>query len=1322
MVSRTRIRRKDLDFVDKLLEKELVTGKIRKVVFPNSVTVGREEDGTQNLTVFGDLVVCGSLSAESVTSGSQAGGADPGAAFVLIGNTGSLENERALTAGAGINIADGGANSTVTISAVAGVHAPADAPYLTLATDGDLSAERVFTPGTGLLGTDGGADNPYTLEIDDSIVATLTGSPVFEGHISGTSLSLAGGVFVDGFTDNDDLVIGAGIGEHGITLFSDSGGTGATGITWTDDGTTRRGGVHYDHANDRFFFRTGGASRIVLNNNSLVPVGSKNFGSPTEKWITSSIEHVTGSRLLLAGALEDDGPAQAHDLVIGRTDGDHGLTIVAGTSSEANIVLTDAVGVRIGGMRYLFGSDELALRTGGSDKLDIVAGGTRPGSDNVYDLGSSGRRWENFYVAGTANIDTDVNVGVDLSMTGSDPNLTVGDGTGAADILVDSALANDADILFQSAGINNWIWRRSTTTRDFVVNRRTAAGGNLDNPLIIDFDTGDITLGNTVNITGSLTVADLTVTNTGSIEHITGSRILLGGAQESGDAVPGATDIVIGNGSTDAGITVFVGDTSTGRLSFTDAAGLERGELRYDADTARWHMESNGSHFLNLNSAAVWPNTTDIVELGLSTRLWEKVWTLDLFAAGTANIDGDVSVGADLSLTGSDPTLLVGDGTGTPAIEIDKSDAGTSALRYRNAGIKRWDLGLDTGEAFTLNRFNASAGHLDNPFTISVNTGDIAVANDLNLTSSSPILVVGDNSASPSLQINKGSAGDGTLQFSLSTDAKRIRHNSSEELDIDHWNGGTWETIAKFDSSKNVSLSDNLSLTSSNPTLTIGDQLDVGPDIILNYGSAAEIKFVPLGFNSYRVAGSGNSLVLGRWNGSSWINAIRIDSTPDVNISNDLALTSSSPNLDVGDSTGSPDIALLKSAAGASRIVFRNTGGNADWVVTDDASESFLIKRFIAGVSQDTPIAISNATGDITIADDFALTSSSPNLTLGDGNGAPNLILDKDAGGQGEIFFNSDSLTEWIIQVETDEDFLIRRYNAGASQDIPLEINHGTGHITASTIVPTADDTDDLGSSDLRWANFHVVSASFGAIESDGVISGSTIHLLGANFGSANVLADDIVIGNGDAVDYGITIFTGASQTGRLVFIDTAGSNQGVVSYDHSNTRFVWTVETSDEMILTNTVLGPISDDGLSLGDASLRFLDGFFGGDVDIEGALTAATKSFLIDHPTKPDMKLHHGSLEGPEYGVYVRGKTTGKITLPDYWKGLVDPDSITVQLTPIGKHQKLFIDKESISEIVVKEEYSNKINAYYFVQAERIDVDKLEVEQQKEKVKES
>jgi hypothetical protein len=119
----------------------------------------------------------------------------------------------------------------------------------------------------------------------------------------------------------------------------------------------------------------------------------------------------------------------------------------------------------------------------------------------------------------------------------------------------------------------------------------------------------------------------------------------------------------------------------------------------------------------------------------------------------------------------------------------------------------------------------------------------------------------------------------------------------------------------------------------------------------------------------------------------------------------------------------------------------------------------------------------------------------------------------------------------------------------------------------------------------------------------------------------------------------------------------------------------------------------------------------------LQVNGSFAATTKNFVIDHPTKPDMKLSYGSLEGPEYGVYVRGKLVGKniIQLPDYWVGLVRSDTITVSLTSIGKQQHLYVNDISNNQITISSDVvsHDHINCHYTVHAERADTERLQVE---------
>jgi hypothetical protein len=115
----------------------------------------------------------------------------------------------------------------------------------------------------------------------------------------------------------------------------------------------------------------------------------------------------------------------------------------------------------------------------------------------------------------------------------------------------------------------------------------------------------------------------------------------------------------------------------------------------------------------------------------------------------------------------------------------------------------------------------------------------------------------------------------------------------------------------------------------------------------------------------------------------------------------------------------------------------------------------------------------------------------------------------------------------------------------------------------------------------------------------------------------------------------------------------------------------------------------------------------------MDVSGNFFAVSKSFLIDHPTKPGKKLRHVSLEGPTADVFVRGKTKEKvINLPEYWIGLVDYENINVILTPIGKDQTLYVDKIEGNKVYID---GNAFpNYYYMIIAERADIEKIVVEE--------
>lgn len=117
-------------------------------------------------------------------------------------------------------------------------------------------------------------------------------------------------------------------------------------------------------------------------------------------------------------------------------------------------------------------------------------------------------------------------------------------------------------------------------------------------------------------------------------------------------------------------------------------------------------------------------------------------------------------------------------------------------------------------------------------------------------------------------------------------------------------------------------------------------------------------------------------------------------------------------------------------------------------------------------------------------------------------------------------------------------------------------------------------------------------------------------------------------------------------------------------------------------------------------------------GGVLSVKAPIWDAKKSFDIQHPTKENYRLRYITLEGPNAEVYYRGKLKNEnvINLPDYWTGLVDPETIGVNLTPVGSWQELYVEKiQWGTQIIIKNNSGSQINCDYVVFGERKDTTK-------------
>ena len=131
-------------------------------------------------------------------------------------------------------------------------------------------------------------------------------------------------------------------------------------------------------------------------------------------------------------------------------------------------------------------------------------------------------------------------------------------------------------------------------------------------------------------------------------------------------------------------------------------------------------------------------------------------------------------------------------------------------------------------------------------------------------------------------------------------------------------------------------------------------------------------------------------------------------------------------------------------------------------------------------------------------------------------------------------------------------------------------------------------------------------------------------------------------------------------------------------------------------------------------------------GTNISCSGNVSANTgsfsvKPFNIPHPSpdKEGMRLVHACLEGPENGVYFRGRVTNKkeIFLPPYWKDLVDWTTITVSLTPVGSHQDVIVKRWDEEKIYLQSNGGMPIDCFYHVYGTRKDIAPLPVEMEKD-----
>jgi len=85
---------------------------------------------------------------------------------------------------------------------------------------------------------------------------------------------------------------------------------------------------------------------------------------------------------------------------------------------------------------------------------------------------------------------------------------------------------------------------------------------------------------------------------------------------------------------------------------------------------------------------------------------------------------------------------------------------------------------------------------------------------------------------------------------------------------------------------------------------------------------------------------------------------------------------------------------------------------------------------------------------------------------------------------------------------------------------------------------------------------------------------------------------------------------------------------------------------------------------------------------------AVSAPFKQFNIQHPTKKDYRLTYACIEGPEFGVYYRGKTKDKVCSSLHVKSISDNQIIVGhQCTDLEYFYHVTAERKDIGDLVVE-----------------------------------
>lgn len=815
----------------------------------------------------------------------------------------------------------------------------------------------------------------------------------------------------------------------------------------------------------------------------------------------------------------------------------------------------------------------------------------------------------------------------------------------------------------------------------------------------------------------------------------------------------GGDYLVIGDGTTSRGMTIYSSPTSIGGIYFADAsgsgAGNRDGVILYSHSTNAMHLRTGGNqNILTLHTGTSTFTMGDVVmenNLTVKGRVTAEEFHTEFVSASIIYQSGSTQFGdtADdthnftgiLTVTGSSgnrSTQITHNG-----FYISRTSNGqyTSKLKANSTDSNDLDISV-RGDVFF--KHNAdSVNSLTLTETGRAGIGTTTPDSILDIRKASGTY----NNAEPLLSMRGGNVGGNQVhKFEYTGDAGVYTLGyaglTNDRLVLNGGTGNSGPGINFYDNANHtIQLGGS---TTSNSFFNAGN-VGIGttsPSSLLHLQSSSDydIRFTRVGAEEFRLrhgtsgvyfTGPDTSTLLAGFdqnhdfvvfNNAGGSYAVFDGSTSNVGI----GTTSPTQKLHVngkGLFDGNREI-LVDSNIGNVRISAPSSGGWAIGTFFNDAGGSDVggfgtygtasaLGYYFIGSTYNNPTMALTSDGKVGIG----TTGPTEELHIyrNNSNIDRQLLIDQDGAGDATLSFRLTGITEYAIGIDhSDGDKLKIAQSSGVGTNDRLvidsagDIGIGTTNPVAKLHVRGADSTTSPSDNAIFTVENQQQEGISVGYDTDGNFSWFYSREVGVS-SRAIRFNDALMVKQDDTVQlekYGV-----GNKTGTPAYNLQVDSSGNIVETAAAATSAVGGSGVAEEVAVWS------SASNVSGSQAFTWNGDRLF-----IDGVMEAREKSFNIKHPTKENKRLIYGVLEGPEHGVYCRGKVEGKvIELPEEWTGLVDEDTITVQLTSIGKHQNLYVKDIKDNKIFISNGnlLSSSIKAFYFVQAMRKDVKPLVTE---------